>query len=59
MSSITFRYDSANQNYYVYGGINNIEDEDVIANIDVTPPGGYLANMRAPRAWYIGVGVEF
>ena len=28
---------------------NNIEDEDVIANIDVTPPGGYLANMRAPR----------
>ena len=59
MSSITFRYDSANQNYYIYGGINNIEDEDVIANIDVTPPGGYLANMRAPRSWYIGVGAEF
>jgi hypothetical protein len=34
------------------------EDEDILADISVTPAGASFANVRAPRTSYVGLGVD-
>ena len=58
-TDVSFRFDSSSEKWHVYGGIDNLEDEDVLADIAVTPAGAAFANVRAPRTWYLGLGVDF
>ncbi len=58
-TDITARFNSRNEHWYLFAGIENIEDEDVISNIDVNPTGIFFTNVRPPRIWWFGAGVDF
>lgn len=46
-------------NWFLTGGVSNIEDEDVVAGVEVSPAGRFHANLRPPRTWFVSVGVNF
>ena len=58
-SSLQARFDDGDENWYLVAGVNNIEDEAVVANVAITATGRVLANIGAPRTWYAGFGMEF
>lgn len=58
-TDITARFYSRNEHWYLFAGVENIEDEDVISNIDVTPTATFFANTRPPRTWWFGAGMSF
>lgn len=58
-TDITARFNSRNEHWYLFAGIENIEDEDVISNIDVNPTGIFFTNVRPPRIWWFGAGMSF
>ena len=41
-TDVTFRFETADGKWNVFGGVENIEDEDVVSNIDVNPTGSLL-----------------
>lgn len=57
-SDIFLTYDSKNH-WSVFGGVTNIEDEDVLSGIEVTPAGRFLGGYRAPRTWMAGLNFRF
>ena len=57
-SSLQIRFDEEDENWYVLAGVDNIEDEIDIANIAITQTGRILANIGAPRTWYLGFGFQ-
>ena len=58
-TDITARFDSRDERWHLFAGVENLEDEDVVANIDVNPTGKFFANLRPPRIWWIGAGLDF
>jgi iron complex outermembrane receptor protein len=57
-SSLQIRFDERDENWYVLAGVDNMEGENDIANIAITQTGRVLANIGAPRTWYIGFGFQ-
>ena len=58
-STVQARFDADNERWYLVAGVNNIEDEQVVANIAITGTGRILANVGPPRTWYIGFGFHW
>ena len=58
-SSVQARFDGASERWYLVGGVNNIEDDDVLANIAIAGGGQIVANVAPPRTWYVGFGFQF
>jgi iron complex outermembrane receptor protein len=52
-------WESANGNWHAEAFVNNIGDEDVISNQEVTDSGIYFANIKEPRVWGVVVGYQF
>lgn len=57
-SKIQLRFDEDEEGWYLMAGVDNIEDEDVKANIAITGTGRILANIGPPRTWYVGLGFQ-
>ena len=58
-SSLQARFDAGSERWYLVAGVNNIEDEAVIANIAITGTGRILTNVGPPRTWYVGFGFQW
>ncbi|MDG2071947.1 MAG: TonB-dependent receptor [Pseudomonadales bacterium] len=52
-------WESANGNWHAEAFVNNIGDEDVISNQEVTDSGIYFANIKEPSLWGVAVGYQF
>jgi len=50
---------SADNRWFGEAFFNNLTDEDVITNQEVTDSGIYFANLNRPRSWGVVVGVRF
>jgi iron complex outermembrane receptor protein len=50
---------SPQDRWYAEAFYNNLGDEDVITNLEVTDSGIYFANLNRPQRWGIVVGVHF
>ncbi len=45
--------------WYAEAFVNNVTDEDVITNQEVTDSGIYFANLNRPERWEVNLGVRF
>ena len=52
-------WESPNRQWHAEAFFNNISDEAVINNLEVTDSGIYFANLNAPQQWGVTVGVRF
>ena len=52
-------WESADSRWFGEAFINNITDETVITNQEVTDSGIYFANLNRPRSYGVVVGVRF
>jgi hypothetical protein len=52
-------WESADSRWFGEAFINNLTNEDVITNQEVTDSGIYFANLNRPRSWGVVVGVRF
>lgn len=53
------RLSYSRKNFTIEAFVDNIENKDVIANMEVTDTGTYLANLKSPRTYGLRVGMNF
>ena len=58
-TNASLRFEATENTWFGEVGVNNIEDEDVLTNMEVTDSGIFLGSVNAPRTWFVRFGLDF